>query len=110
MKRVLVTLSVLLCLNVSAQEQLFFFGFEDGMASFTESANALDSITQIQYYSHQGSNGAGLKPEEFELGPTYAQPCLYEAWCNDRWWCACEAEEQQVCYVVRAYWFDVCPA
>ena len=57
--------------TAQAQEQLFFFGFEDGTASFTDSANALDSITQLQYYSHQGSNGAGLKPEEFELGPTY---------------------------------------
>ncbi|MBO5951533.1 MAG: hypothetical protein J6Q08_02285, partial [Bacteroidaceae bacterium] len=58
-------------LSTQAQEQLFFFGFEDGTASFTDSANALDSITQLQYYSHQGSNGGGLKPEEFELGPTY---------------------------------------
>ena len=58
-------------LSTQAQEQLFFFGFEDGTASFTDSANALDSITQLQYYSHKGSNSAGLKPEEFELGPTY---------------------------------------
>ena len=58
-------------LSTQAQEQLFFFGFEDGTASFTDSANALDTITQLQYYSHKGSNGAGLKPEEFELGPTY---------------------------------------
>jgi hypothetical protein len=57
--------------TAQAQEQLFFFGFEDGTASFTDSANALDSITQLQYYSHQGSNAGGLKPEEFELGPTY---------------------------------------
>ena len=57
--------------TAQAQEQLFFFGFEDGTASFTDSANALDSITQLQYYSHKGSNGGGLKPEEFELGPTY---------------------------------------
>ncbi|MBQ5573439.1 MAG: hypothetical protein IIU69_04070, partial [Bacteroidaceae bacterium] len=57
--------------TVQAQEQLFFFGFEDGVASFTDSANAPDSITQVQFYDHVGSNGAGLKPEEFKLGPLY---------------------------------------
>ena len=38
-------------LNAQAQtadEQLFFFGFEDGLASFTDSANPIDSITQIK--------------------------------------------------------------
>mgnify|MGYP003302691273 FL=1 len=57
--------------TVQAQEQLFFFGFEDGVASFTDSANAPDSITQVQFYDHVGTNGAGLKPEEFKLGPLY---------------------------------------
>ena len=39
-------------LNAQAQEEsrLFFFGFEDGMASFTDSTNPLDSITSISYY------------------------------------------------------------
>ena len=57
--------------TAQAQEQLFFFGFEDGVASFTDSANAPDSITQVQFYNHVGSNGAGLKPEEYELGPFF---------------------------------------
>ncbi len=57
--------------TAQAQEQLFFFGFEDGVASFTDSANAPDSITQVQFYDHVGSNGAGLKPEEWKLGPLY---------------------------------------
>ncbi len=40
-------------LNAQAQEdkRLFFFGFEDGMASFTDSTNPLDSITKIRYYA-----------------------------------------------------------
>ncbi|MBO5933643.1 MAG: hypothetical protein J6Q19_07990, partial [Bacteroidaceae bacterium] len=57
--------------TAQAQEQLFFFGFEDGMASFTDSTNALDSITELQYYAEPGSNGASLKPEEWELGPKF---------------------------------------
>ena len=55
--------------TAQAQEQLFFFGFEDGVASFTDSANAPDSITEVQFYSHIGSNANNLKPEEFEFGP-----------------------------------------
>ena len=58
--------------TAQAQEQLFFFGFEDGVASFTDSANALDSITQLQYYiTDVAANGAGYKPEEWTLGPVY---------------------------------------
>ena len=57
--------------TAQAQEQLFFFGFEDGVASFTDSANAPDSITQVQFYDHVGSNGGGYKPEEYTLGPLY---------------------------------------
>ena len=39
-------------LTAQAQEEsrLFFFGFEDGMASFTDSTHPLDSITTISYY------------------------------------------------------------
>ncbi len=40
-------------LNAQAQEpsRLFFFGFEDGMASFQDSANPLDSIKKVRYYA-----------------------------------------------------------
>ncbi len=40
-------------LNAQAQEEsrLFFFGFEDGMASFTDSTHPLDSITKVRYYA-----------------------------------------------------------
>ena len=57
--------------TAQAQEQLFFFGFEDGVASFTDSANAPDTITQVQFYDHEGTNGREYKPEEYKLGPLY---------------------------------------
>ncbi|MBR4842535.1 MAG: hypothetical protein IK006_05540, partial [Bacteroidaceae bacterium] len=57
-------------LNVQAQtadEQLFFFGFEDGLASFTDSANPIDSITQIKYYDGVVSNGTSAYPKDLTI-------------------------------------------
>ena len=57
-------------LNAQAQtadEQLFFFGFEDGLASFTDSANPIDSITEIKYYDGVISNGTGSYPKDLTI-------------------------------------------
>ena len=40
----------------TADEQLFFFGFEDELASFRDSSHPVDSITQVRYY--EGTDGS----------------------------------------------------
>ena len=57
-------------LNAQAQtadEQLFFFGFEDGLASFTDSSNPIDSITEIKYYEGVVSNGTSAYPKDLTI-------------------------------------------
>ena len=57
-------------LNAQAQtadEQLFFFGFEDGLASFTDSSNPIDSITEIKYYEGVISNGTSGYPKDLTI-------------------------------------------
>ena len=57
-------------LNAQAQtadEQLFFFGFEDGLASFQDSSNPIDSITQIKYYDGIISNGTSSYPKDLTI-------------------------------------------
>ena len=57
-------------LNVQAQteeETLFFFGFEDGLASFTDSSNPIDSITEIRYYDGVISNGMNSYPKDLTI-------------------------------------------
>ena len=53
----------------TAEETLFFFGFEDGLASFTDSSNPIDSITEIRYFDAPAGNGAGagVMPTSFEV-------------------------------------------
>ena len=51
----------------TADEQLFFFGFEDGLASFQDSSNPIDSITQIKYYDGVISNGTSSYPKDLTI-------------------------------------------
>ena len=47
----------------TAEETLFFYGFEDELASFMDSTNPLDSITEIRYYEGEGSSA----PTSYEV-------------------------------------------
>ena len=53
----------------TAEETLFFFGFEDGLASFTDSSNPIDSITEIHYFDAPAGNGSGnsVMPSSFDI-------------------------------------------
>ena len=53
----------------TAEETLFFFGFEDGLASFTDSSNPIDSITEIHYFDAPAGNGSGsaVMPSSFDV-------------------------------------------
>ncbi|MBO7588014.1 MAG: hypothetical protein J6T18_01130 [Bacteroidaceae bacterium] len=57
----------------SAEETLFFYGFEDELASFRDSSKAVDSITQIRYYDGVISNGAGAGVYPQDLTIAYAK-------------------------------------
>ena len=66
-------------LNAHAQteeETLFFYGFEDNLASFRDSSKAVDSITEIRYYDGVISNGAGAGVYPQDLTIAYVKDSL----------------------------------
>ena len=83
----------------TAEETLFFFGFEDGLASFTDSSNPIDSITEIRYFDAPAGNGAGagVMPTSFEVqyvkagernGNALQYSCLENSMDGGAWWAA----------------------
>ena len=59
-----------LSMKVTAQneeETLFFFGFEDGLASLKDSSNPIDSVTEIHYYNGDPGDGTNKLPSSFDV-------------------------------------------
>ena len=68
------------CLTAQAQkndDQLYFYGFEDNLSSFTDSSKPLDSIMKLRYYT-KADDGAGSKDiTGWTLDPVEYDTALY---------------------------------
>lgn len=68
------------CLTAQAQkndDQLYFYGFEDNLTSFTDSSKPLDSIMKLRYYT-KADDGAGSKDiTGWTLDPVEYDTALY---------------------------------
>lgn len=49
------------------EETLFFFGFEDGLASLKDSSCPIDSVTEIRYYNGDPGDGTNKLPSSFDI-------------------------------------------
>ena len=67
--------SFLLGLGLTAQaqeknaDQLFFYGFEDNLSSFTDSSKPLDSIKTLRYYTKEDGGNGQFEVEKWTLDP-----------------------------------------
>lgn len=74
-----VLLSLGLATQVQAQnkDQLFFYGFEDNLSSFTDSSKPLDSIMHLRYYTAESDGNGSKDPDKWTLDPVVYDTALY---------------------------------
>ena len=68
------------CLTAQAQkndDQLYFYGFEDNLSSFTDSSKPLDSIMKLRYYTKADDGGGSKDITGWTLDPVEYDTALY---------------------------------